>query len=86
MGNIMQIDLNQLRSWKEDPTPRLIIAGLAVVFIGWRLVGNGMHGKEDILSAIEAAYVQDYRYHFRKCIRGRSYSKLEFSGRRDHQF
>ena len=58
----MQIDSNLLRSWKDDPTSTLVVAGLAVVFIGWRLIGDGTHGKEDILSAIEAEYVEDYRY------------------------
>ena len=31
-------------------------------FFGWRLVGGGTHGKDDILSAIEAEYVEQYRY------------------------
>ena len=58
----MQIDSNRLRFWTDDPTTTLIVAGIAAVFLGWRLFGGGTFGTDDILASIEQEYIEEYRY------------------------
>ncbi|MGR8949341.1 MAG: hypothetical protein ACU84Q_14955 [Gammaproteobacteria bacterium] len=58
----MHFDANRLPDSKDDPTTRLTGAGFVGLFVCWRLFGDGMFAKAQILPIIEQDYVVNYRY------------------------